>query len=71
MEEIKQQLIETVKAVNIDKLSLPDLSIYLDIVKKLQDLTSKSYFDTLAEIMAKGCSTSIPTAPTVGDLKGE
>jgi hypothetical protein len=71
MEEIKAKLVETIKAIDVDKLSLYDLSIYMDIVKKLQELDSKSYFDTLASIMASGLNATPPAPVTIGDLKGE
>lgn len=66
IEQAKKELIATLDGIDKDKLSLPDLKLYAEILKTVSEIQAKSYIDALTSTMATGFGYK---APTVSDLK--
>lgn len=68
IEEAKTKLLETLDSIDKDKLSLPDLKLYADVLKTVSEISSKNYFDYLASGIGFGFGGY--KQPTVGEMKG-
>lgn len=66
MNEIKEKVKATIKSIDTEKLSLNDLSLYLDICNKMKTLDSKDYSDILSA-MSLGFNSN--TGTTIKDLQ--
>lgn len=66
MNEIKEKVKATIKSIDTEKLSLNDLSLYLDICNKMKTLDSKDYSDILSA-MSLGFNSNAGT--TIKDLQ--
>lgn len=66
IENAKSNLLKTLDSIDKEKLSLPDLKIYADILKTVSEIQTKSYYECLKESLS-GCYTYRPT--TISDLK--
>lgn len=67
---LKNKLIETLDAIDKDKLTMMDLRMYADILKTVSEIQTKSYAEVMAETM--GCFHNPAPQPTVlGGLKGD
>lgn len=69
MNEIKEKVKATIKSINTEKLSLSELSLYLDICNKMKTLESKEYSDVLAA-MSQSFGVNSNTT-TIKDLQSE
>ena len=58
IEQAKNDLLITLDSMDKNKLSLPDLSIYAQILKTISEIQSKSYVEMMAEAFS-------PTRPWV------
>ena len=67
---LKEKLLETLDSIDKDKLSLMDLRLYTDILKTASEIQTKSYAETMAEMM-NGCHTPIPAPAVIGSMKGD
>ena len=67
IEQAKENLIKTLDSVDKDKLSLPDLQLYAQILKTISEIQEKTYADMLSE-MTRGFSPGYKP-PTVSELK--
>lgn len=70
MEDIKDRLWEILEGIDIERLSLYDLSTYLDICKKMKEIEEKSYSEIMSSIASNGFGSSVPKTPIIKDLKG-
>lgn len=69
IEQAKNDILETLNSMDKEKLSLPDLHLYAQILKTVSEIQAKSYAESLAETMASvGVGFGLK-APTVSDLK--
>lgn len=68
IEELRNSLLETLNSMNRDKLSLPDLKLYADILKTISEIQTKSYFETLTDTMCSAVGYGLKS-PTISDLK--
>lgn len=68
IEQLKNDLFSTLESMDKNKLSLPDLSMYAQILKTASEIQTKSYTELLAETL-KGGSTFGFKSATVSDLK--
>ena len=67
---LKNKLLETLDSIDKDKLSLMGLRLYADILKTASEIQTKSYAETMAEMM-NGFHALIPAPPGVCDRKGD
>ena len=70
VEMLKGKLLETLDSIDKDKLSLMDLRLYVDILKAVSEIQTKSYTETLAE-MVSGMRAPIPAPAVIGSMKEE
>lgn len=66
---LKNKLLGTLDSIDKDKLSLMDLQLYANILKTVSEIQTKSYADTMAEMM-NGFRAPIPQPMVLGDMKG-
>lgn len=69
IEQAKNDVLETLSSMDKEKLSLPDLHLYAQILKTVSEIQSKSYAEHLAETLAAVGGGFGMKAPTVSDLK--
>lgn len=67
---LKEKLLATMDSIDKDKLSLMDLRLYVDILKTVSEIQTKSYAETMAEMM-NGFHAPIPQPMVLGDMKGD
>lgn len=68
IEQAKDDLLATLESMDKNKLSLPDLQMYTQILKTVSEIQTKSYTECLVETMS-ACS-GIGYKPTmVSDLQ--
>lgn len=65
---LKDKLLMTMDSIDKDKLSLMDLRLYADILKTVSEIQTKSYAETMAEMM-NGFHVSTPQTRFVGEMK--
>lgn len=68
IEEVKNDLLQTLHSIDKDKLSIFDLKVYAETVKIASEIQAKSYAEALAETLALGGGFGKASA-TVSDLK--
>ena len=68
IEQAKSELIATLESMDKNKLSLPDLQMYANILKTVSEIQAKSYAECLAETLAAGGGFGMKLS-TVSDLK--
>lgn len=66
MDEIREKVKATILSIDTEKLSLNELSLFLDICNKAKTLDSKDYSDVLSA-MTLGFNSS--TGTTIKDLQ--
>lgn len=69
MDEIRAKVKETIKSIDTKKLSLNELSLFLDICNKAKTLEGKDYTDILSAMSSGFNSSANPT--TIKDLQTE
>lgn len=69
MDEIREKVKATIKSIDITKLSLNELSLYLDICNKAKTLEGKDYTDILSA-MSHGFGGN-DNQTTIKDLQTE
>lgn len=69
LEHAKNELISTLESMDKNKLSLPDLQLYANILKTLSEIQTKSYTECLAETFAAVGGGFGMKPSTVSDLK--
>ncbi len=67
-ENLKNELLTTLGSIDKNKLSLPDLRLYADILKTVSEIQEKNYFETLTGIFSNGFGLGTVPA-TVSELK--
>ncbi|MCM1328861.1 MAG: hypothetical protein NC253_05405 [Ruminococcus sp.] len=67
IEVLKTKLLETLDSIDKDKLSLPDIKLYADILKTVSEIQSKNYFECLASELCGGFKVK---QATIGEMKG-
>lgn len=72
---IRYKILDALSAVDLEKMSLPDINFYVDIVKKTSEIMAREennqYIDTLSGMIER-MYTSTPkpyVPPTIGELK--
>ena len=68
IEQAKKDLLTTLDSMDKNKLSLPDLSIYAQILKTVSEIQSKSYVEMMAEAFSSNKGL-VFNSPKVSDLK--
>lgn len=68
IEQAKKDLLTTLDSMDKNKLSLPDLSIYAQILKTVSEIQSKSYVEMMAEAFSSNKGLGF-NSPKVSDLK--
>lgn len=68
IENLKEDLLKTLNSIDKDKLSLPDLKMYADILKTVSEIQEKSYFETMTSMLSGGFGAAYKPTP-VSDLK--
>lgn len=68
IEQAKNDLLATLDSMDKNKLSLPDLSMYAQILKTVSEIQSKSYAEMLAETFSAKGGFGL-NSPKVSDLK--
>lgn len=68
IEQAKNDLLITLDSMDKNKLSLPDLSIYAQILKTISEIQSKSYVEMMAEAFSPQNGLGF-NPPKVSDLK--
>lgn len=69
IERMKKDLIKTLEEIDKEKLSLPDLQLYANIVKTVSEIQAKSYLEQMSAVMATGVCQGFKQE-TIGTLKG-
>lgn len=70
VEQAKKELLSTLESIDKDKLSLPDLRIYADILKTISEIQTKTFSEMMSETMSSmnaGFNSYKP--PIIGDMK--
>lgn len=67
---LKEDLLNTLNGIDKNKLSLMDLRLYVDVLKAASEIQTKSYAETMAEMM-NGFRTPMPQPMALGDMKGD
>lgn len=71
IEKLKKDLSRTLDEIDKEKLSLPDLKLYAEIVKTVSEIQSKSYLEQMTMALSGGiCNMPSYKPETVGNLKG-
>lgn len=68
IEEAKKELLKTLDSVDKDKLSLPDLKLYAEILRTVSEIQGKSYYEYLMDATRTGFGISYKPS-TVSELK--
>lgn len=69
IEEARNNLLETLESINKDKLSLPDLKLYSEILKTASEIQVKSFSDYYSQLSTMVCSGY--KSPTLSEMKGD
>lgn len=70
VEQAKKNLINTLDSIDRDKLSLPDLKLYAEILKTVSEIQSKSYTEFFSEAMSAATSSfGNYKAPAISEMK--
>lgn len=70
MDEIKENVKAAIKSIDITKLSLSELSVYIDICNKAKTLIGKDYSEILASMSQGLCDMGVNrNAITIKDLQ--
>lgn len=67
---LREKLLETMDSIDKNKLSLMDLRLYADILKTVSEIQTKTYAETMAEMM-NGFRAPMPQPMVLGDMKGD
>jgi len=70
IEQVKSDLLATLDSMDKDKLSLPDLRLYADILKTVSGIQAKNFSESMTELLALGSGFGMKP-PSVSDLKRE
>lgn len=68
IEQAKNDLLATLDSMDKNKLSLPDLAMYAEILKTASEIQSKSYAEMLAETLTSRSGPGL-ASPKISDLK--
>ena len=70
---LKEKVFKALHSIDLDKLSLPDIKLYVDIVGSLSIIKDKPDVDAYTALINKigGVGFGGPKMATVGDLKVE
>ena len=70
--DVKAKALDKLYAMDLENVSLMDVSMYVDILHRLSDIGEKSYMETLVETMEKSFGKNQPAAelPTTGCVLG-
>lgn len=63
--EVKTKMLDRLDAMDLENMTLMDASLYVDVLRKLSDISEKSYMETLMETMEKGFGKSHSMAEPV------
>lgn len=69
IEQAKNDILNTLNSMDKEKLSLPDLHMYAQILKTVSEIQAKSYVESIAETFAAVGGGFSMKPPTVSDLK--
>ncbi len=70
IEQAKKNLINTLDSIDRDKLSLPDLKLYAEILKTTSEIQTKSYTEFFSEAMSVASSNfGSYKAPAISEMK--
>lgn len=70
IEQAKKNLINTLESIDRDKLSLPDLKLYAEILKTISEIQTKSCTEFFAEAMSAATSSfGSYKAPAISEMK--
>lgn len=70
IEEARKDLLKTLESIDKNKLSLPDLRIYADVLKVASEIQVKTYSEAFADIMTSTAfNAPVFKATTVADMK--
>lgn len=69
IENIKNNLIDTLSGIDLDKLSLFDLKAYAEIMKITAETKEGDYFDSIVEKFSSMSTAPVPGPKTVAEMK--
>lgn len=55
--EVKNMMLDKLAEMDLDKLTLMDANVFVDVLKKLSDINEKSYSEIMAEAFAHGMNS--------------
>ncbi len=65
--DVKTKILSRMGSFDLETMSLMDISLYVDILRRVSDINEKPYLETLMETMKHGfnnCSTEKTNAET-------
>lgn len=70
--DVKAKALDKLYAMDLENVSLMDVSMYVDILRRLSDIGEKSCMETLVETMEKSFGKNQPAAelPITGCVLG-
>jgi len=68
IDQLKANLLSTLNSIDREKLSLPDLNLYAQILRTASEIQTKSYTEYLAETFASAGGLRY-SPPAVSELK--
>lgn len=70
VEQAKKELLSTMESIDKDKLSLPDLRMYADILKIISEIQTKTFSEMMSETMnSMSAGFNIYKPPIISDMK--
>lgn len=69
IKEVRDNLLDTLTDIDKDKLSLPELKLYAEILKTISEVQVKSFSEYIAD-MQSGMACTF-NAPKVSEMKGD
>lgn len=69
IKQARNSILSTLETIDKDKLSLPDLKLYAEIVKTCSEIQTRTFSEMLSESMSGFNSVCTFKAPTVSDMK--
>lgn len=69
IEDVKNNLINTLTSIDLNKLSIFDLKTYAEIMKITAETKESEYFDSLIEKFSRVASTPMPGTKTISEMR--
>jgi hypothetical protein len=58
--EVKAKMLDKLNSMDLEHMTIMDASLYVDVLRKLSDISEKTYIESLMETMEKGFGKTNP-----------